>query len=122
MHGFANICSQKKKFDRNFKELLGYLVIHGMLHLKGFEHSSRMDREEKKYDQTKYNESLELGDTMTCPFGEGEQCLISQADCYNFLQMQSVNPESIIQEDKNLLAESEFLTGAQLVSIIKRSK
>lgn len=78
--------------------------------------------QERKYDQTRYNESLELGDTMACPFGEGEQCLISQADCYNFLQMQSVNPESIIQEDKNLLAESEFLTGAQLVSIIKRSK
>jgi len=42
---------ETKKFNRNFKELLGYLVIHGMLHLKGMEHSSRMDREEKKYDQ-----------------------------------------------------------------------
>ena len=42
---------ETKKFDRNFKELLGYLVIHGMLHLKGMEHSSRMDKEEKKYDQ-----------------------------------------------------------------------
>jgi len=40
-----------KKFDRTFAELLGFLVIHGMLHLKGMEHSSRMEREEKKYDQ-----------------------------------------------------------------------
>ena len=43
--------SQIKKFDRNFRELLGFLVIHGMLHLKGMEHSSRMERAEKKYDQ-----------------------------------------------------------------------
>ncbi len=43
--------TQTKKFDRNFRELLGYLVIHGMLHLKGMEHSSTMERSEKKYDQ-----------------------------------------------------------------------
>ena len=35
----------------NFDDLLGFLVIHGMLHLKGHEHSSKMDRLEKKYDQ-----------------------------------------------------------------------
>jgi len=38
-----------KKFNKTFKELLGFLVIHGMLHLKGMQHSSRMEREEKKY-------------------------------------------------------------------------
>ncbi len=45
------IKTQTKIFDRNFPELLGFLVIHGMLHLKGMEHSSRMERREFKYDQ-----------------------------------------------------------------------
>jgi probable rRNA maturation factor len=40
-----------KKFGRTFRELLGFLVIHGMLHLKGMKHSSTMERREKKYDQ-----------------------------------------------------------------------
>jgi len=47
----STVKKETKKFDRNFRELLGFLVIHGMLHLKGMEHSSRMEREEKKYDQ-----------------------------------------------------------------------
>jgi probable rRNA maturation factor len=38
-----------KKFDKNFRELLVFLVIHGCLHLKGMQHSSRMEREEEKY-------------------------------------------------------------------------
>ncbi len=45
------IKKQTKIFDRNFRELLGYLVIHGMLHLKGMEHSSKMEDTETKYDQ-----------------------------------------------------------------------
>ncbi len=40
-----------KKFNKTFRELLGLLVIHGCLHLKGFEHSSTMERREEKYDQ-----------------------------------------------------------------------
>jgi len=47
----ALIKRETKKFERNFRELLGYLVIHGCLHLKGMEHSSRMDKEEEKYDK-----------------------------------------------------------------------
>lgn len=47
----STVKKETKKFNRNFRELLGFLVIHGMLHLKGMEHSSRMEREEKKYDQ-----------------------------------------------------------------------
>ena len=43
--------TELKKFERNYRELLGFLVIHGMLHLKGMQHSSRMERAEKKYDQ-----------------------------------------------------------------------
>lgn len=40
-----------KNFGKNFRELFGFLVIHGMLHLKGMEHSSRMEKEEEKYVQ-----------------------------------------------------------------------
>ncbi len=43
--------TETKKFERNYEQLLGFLVIHGMLHLKGMEHSSRMERAENKYDQ-----------------------------------------------------------------------
>ncbi|OGI57557.1 rRNA maturation RNase YbeY [Candidatus Nomurabacteria bacterium RIFCSPHIGHO2_02_FULL_37_13] len=39
---------ETKKFGRNFRELSVFLVIHGMLHLKGMKHGSRMEREEKK--------------------------------------------------------------------------
>ena len=43
-------------FEKSYHNFLGFLVIHGMLHLKGMEHSSRigreeMEREEEKYDQ-----------------------------------------------------------------------
>ncbi len=36
-------------FDMSYPQFLKYLVIHGCLHLKGFEHSSTMERQEKKY-------------------------------------------------------------------------
>jgi probable rRNA maturation factor len=36
-------------FNMNYNQFFKYLLIHGLLHLKGFEHSSTMDREEKKY-------------------------------------------------------------------------
>ncbi|MFA5791660.1 MAG: rRNA maturation RNase YbeY [Candidatus Paceibacterota bacterium] len=45
------IKKEAKNFGKTFKQLLGFLVIHGMLHLEGMEHSSRMEIEEKKYDQ-----------------------------------------------------------------------
>ena len=45
------IKKETKKFERNFTELAGFLVIHGMLHLKGLDHSSTMERREEKYDQ-----------------------------------------------------------------------
>ena len=34
-------------FGHTYKKHLGFLVIHGMLHLKGFDHGSRMDKKEK---------------------------------------------------------------------------
>lgn len=41
--------NKEKNFGKNFRDLLCFLVIHGMLHLKGMEHGSRMEREEKLY-------------------------------------------------------------------------
>lgn len=43
--------NKNKNFGKNFKNLLGYLVIHGMLHLDGLEHGDIMDKKESKYDQ-----------------------------------------------------------------------
>lgn len=42
---------EAKNFGKTFDQFLGFLVIHGMLHLKGHEHSSTMERLEEKYDQ-----------------------------------------------------------------------
>ncbi len=35
-------------FDRTFDNYLKFIFIHGLFHLKGFDHSSRMDSEEEK--------------------------------------------------------------------------
>jgi probable rRNA maturation factor len=40
-----------KKFDRTFDELLGFLVIHGMLHLKGLDHGEKMEKLEEKLEE-----------------------------------------------------------------------
>jgi rRNA maturation RNase YbeY len=42
---------EAKNFGKTFDQFLGFLVIHGMLHLKGLEHSSTMERIEAKYDK-----------------------------------------------------------------------
>ena len=47
----AVIEKEAKNFDKTFEKFLGFLVIHGMLHLKGYEHSSTMEKLEQKYDQ-----------------------------------------------------------------------
>ena len=36
-------------FNMNYSQFLKYLFIHGLLHLKGFKHSSTMDKEERRY-------------------------------------------------------------------------
>jgi probable rRNA maturation factor len=54
------IKKELEKFGRTLPQLVGFLVIHGMLHLKGMEHSSRMERAEDKYDQ-KYFHRNRLG-------------------------------------------------------------
>jgi probable rRNA maturation factor len=49
------IKKELKKFDKTFPELLGFLVIHGMLHLKGMEHGPKMEKAENKYlSRTKF--------------------------------------------------------------------
>lgn len=42
---------EAKNFDRTFEEFLGFLIIHGMLHLKGYDHGRIMERLESKYDK-----------------------------------------------------------------------
>ncbi len=37
------------KFDKSYKNFVGFLFIHGCLHLKGMEHGSRMEKAELKF-------------------------------------------------------------------------
>ncbi len=45
---------QAKKFKRTVTEMVGYLFIHGLLHLKGLEHGSTMDKQEELFSK-KFN-------------------------------------------------------------------
>ena len=40
---------QAKTFERKYENFLAFLFIHGLVHLKGFAHGSRMESEEAKY-------------------------------------------------------------------------
>jgi|SRR3989344_2019852 len=46
---------EAKDFNKTFDEFMLLLVIHGMLHLKGHEHSSTMEKAEELYYQ-KYDQ------------------------------------------------------------------
>ena len=35
-------------FDRSYTNFIGFLFIHGLFHLKGFDHSSKMEAQERK--------------------------------------------------------------------------
>jgi probable rRNA maturation factor len=37
-----------KEFDRDFDNFIGFLFIHGLIHLKGFDHGDKMEAEEVK--------------------------------------------------------------------------
>ena len=51
----AVIKREAPKHDKTFKEFLGFLVIHGMLHLKGLDHGKKMEKLEEKYlSRTKF--------------------------------------------------------------------
>ena len=45
----SEVAKGAKEFDRTKESFLAFLVIHGMLHLKGMEHGSTMEAEEKKF-------------------------------------------------------------------------
>ena len=40
--------AQCKRFGMNQRDFLTYLLIHGMLHLKGFKHGATMESEERR--------------------------------------------------------------------------
>ena len=44
----SEIKKSAKSFGRNYQEHLKFLVIHGMLHLAGMRHGSKMESEEKR--------------------------------------------------------------------------
>jgi probable rRNA maturation factor len=49
---YINIpCTKKeaKKFGRTYENFLAFLFIHGLVHLKGFDHGSTMERIEAKF-------------------------------------------------------------------------
>lgn len=39
------------KFDRDFNNFIAFLFIHGLMHLKGFDHSSTMESNEQQIRQ-----------------------------------------------------------------------
>ena len=39
---------QTKKFQRSFQNLIAFLFIHGLMHLKGMDHGDTMERAEEK--------------------------------------------------------------------------
>ncbi len=41
--------TESKKYDMTPTGYIGFLFIHGLLHLKGYPHGATMDRLEKKY-------------------------------------------------------------------------
>lgn len=40
--------TQANKFDHSYTQHVGFLFIHGLLHLKGLDHGSTMEREERR--------------------------------------------------------------------------
>ncbi len=40
---------QYKNFDRTFENFVGFLFVHGLVHLKGHDHGATMDRLESKF-------------------------------------------------------------------------
>lgn len=40
---------EAKKQEENLRNYIWFILIHGMLHLKGMQHGSKMDRAEKKF-------------------------------------------------------------------------
>lgn len=43
------IKAEAKLFDHSYKTHMGFMFIHGLLHLKGEDHGSRMESEERRF-------------------------------------------------------------------------
>ena len=43
--------AQCAEYDRTWQQFVGFLVIHGCLHLKGMEHSAKMELQEEKFSK-----------------------------------------------------------------------
>lgn len=83
---------------------------------------SRFDQARLAQHQAEYNQILATGDTVICPFGEGEQCLVTRSEVYRFLELQEIDHQSLNLQDQNLIASSDYLTGQELVNIIQRAQ
>lgn len=46
-----DVAKKAPAFGMNAPEYLKYLFIHGLVHLKGFDHGKKMDALEKKYSK-----------------------------------------------------------------------
>ena len=40
---------QAKEFERSYKNFIPFLLIHGMVHLLGYDHGNKMEKEEEKW-------------------------------------------------------------------------
>ncbi len=40
---------QAKEFERSYNNFFPFLLIHGMVHLSGYDHGNKMEKEEIKY-------------------------------------------------------------------------
>ncbi len=45
----GTIRKEAQKHDYTYEQFIAYLLIHGLLHLKGYDHGSTMDNEENKF-------------------------------------------------------------------------
>lgn len=45
----AKVRADAPAFGKSYENFLGFLLIHGMLHLKGYEHGSTMERHEARF-------------------------------------------------------------------------
>lgn len=43
--------TQAVDYDKTWQQFVGFLVIHGMLHLKGMQHGSTMEVQEEKFSK-----------------------------------------------------------------------
>ncbi len=83
---------------------------------------SRFDQTRLAEHHAEYNQILAMGDTVVCPFGEGEQCLVTRSQAYRFLELQNIDLGSLTLQDKQFLVDNDYLTGQDLVSMIQRAK